>query len=113
MLFDELGVIGYSPPQLVPAKKMDAEQTLCLVALGYGVNMRLKLGIVRGRGCNRKFRQRRRELERFSDLIIDVLRRQFDRPAIDVFFLHCTPAIPPAGRCPRISTPFCRWPMRP
>ena len=44
MLFDELGVIGYSPAQLVPPKKMDAEQTLRLVALGYCVNMRLKLG---------------------------------------------------------------------
>ena len=57
---------------------MNAEETLCLVALGYCVNMGLELSVVGSRGRNRKFRQRRLELERFCDLIIDVIRRQFD-----------------------------------
>jgi hypothetical protein len=69
-------VIDYSPPQLAPAEKMHGEQTLRLVAFGYRVNMRSELGIIRSRGCNRKFRQGRLELESFCDLIIDVLGRQ-------------------------------------
>ena len=72
MLFDELRVIGYSPPQLVPAKKMDAEQTLRFVALGYCIDMRLELGGVKRRRRNCKFRQGRRELERFGYFNVNV-----------------------------------------
>lgn len=95
MLFEQLGVISYSPAQFVPAKKMDAEQTLTPVALGYRVNVRSKLAIVLGRGCNRKFRKRRLELDRFRDLIVDFLRRQFDRrPLTFSFALYaCDPPV--------------------
>ncbi|SRR6266851_9402641 len=95
MLFDELIVIRYSPAQLVPAEEMNAEEALGSMALGYGIDVRLKLGVVERRGRDRELCQSGPEVQRLDHLPVDILGGELDdRPFPFSFALHACNSTP-------------------